>query len=243
MPTPINPYLIFGTPTDESSSTLPEDTVVKAHNTTTDERIETRLNSSGQYVLDLANLTSGYSEGDSITVYVRNKGYTGETSFTLSGEGGRETNISTANQVTFATLRNTIWKAFYDTIQTGTFEISEDSIFSSMNDKLLSREGYPVVIMHTPTVDRVGYTLPNEDVECSVSFLIEIFHTSSENAKILSDEVENKVWLAQEVWDGLNLRDLETPSVDNDWYTEGNKKIHIISFNANFIYEGTVNVP
>jgi len=239
---PSTPYVVNGTITNESSSIVAS-VIVTAHNTTNSERITTTSNSIGRYVLDLANLTSGYTIGDSITIYVRFDGYTGETTFTLSGEGGVEKNVSTANQVTFATLRNSLWKAFYDTLQTGTFEISTNNIFSAMNDKIVSNIGYPIVIIYPPDIDREGINLQNTSLECKTSFTIEIYHTSSENVKVLADEVENKVWLAQEVWDGLNLKGLKTPGIDIDWYEEGNKKIHIISFGAEFVYDGVVVVP
>jgi len=240
---PSNPYIISGTITDEDSNIV-SSTLVTAHSITNSERITFTTNSSGQYVLDLANLTSGYTVGDTINVYVRNNGYVGETqNFTLSGEGGTTKNISTANQVTLATIRNTVWKSFRDTLYSGTFTISEQSIYSAMNDKIVADEGYPIVIIFPPVVSKSGITLQNAQLDCQVNFLIEIFHTSAENVKILTDDVENQIWRAQEVWTGLGLNNLDMPSGDYDWWTEGNKKIHRMSLNVNFMFDGVVNIP
>lgn len=253
---PTNPYVINGTVID-TDSTIVTSTNVIAHNTTTGERVNPfATTSSGRYVLDLANLSSGYSQGDSITVYVRQNGYTGEVTFTLSGEGGRETNITTTNQVTFATLRNKLWTAFKSTLNSGTFAISntltnsQDNdvnattrIYSAMNDTLISDVGYPLIIIFPPLPERVGVTLDNAETDGEINFLIEVYHTSSENAKILIDEVENQIWRAQEVWTGLGLDNLNMPAGDNDWWTEGNRKIHRIGINANFTYNGVVTIP
>ena len=182
---PITPYLVYGIITDTNSSIVTS-SPVKLHNSTNDEIIETVTNSSGQYLLDLANLTSGYSSGDTIYVYARNSIYVGETTFTQSGEGGRETNITTSyGGITLATIRNTSWKVIYDILQSSSFKISEDSIFSAMNDGIIEDEGYPIVIIFPPVLSKNGVTLKNGLVNCEINFLIEIYHTSSENVKIL----------------------------------------------------------
>lgn len=240
---PSVPFLVYGTCTDEDSNVVAS-TLVKAHDVTTGERIETITNSLGQYIFDLANLTSGYTAGDTINIEVWNNGYAGEsTNWTLSGEGGIEKNISTCNQVTLGTIRNTVWYAFYKSLQDGTFEISEDSIFSAMNDSLISSEGYPIVIIYPPKISKNGLTLENSQLNCDINFLIEIYHTSSENVKVLTDEVENKIWTAQKVWDGIGLFNLNMPDSDHDWWTEANKKIHRMSLNVNFTFEGVVTIP
>ena len=160
---PITPYVVNGTAIDGSSSVV-SNTVVIAHNTTTDERTSTTTNSLGQFILDLANLTSGYSTGDAITVYIRNNGFVGETSFTLSGES-YTANISTKNQVTLSTLRNTLWDSFTSVLKSGTFVLSTSltdsfgnsvmatiQIYSAMNDKIIEDIGYPLIIISQPEI-------------------------------------------------------------------------------------------
>lgn len=237
------PHLISGVVLDEDGNVVAS-TVVTAHSVTNSERITTTTNSSGQYVLDLANLASGYTIGDTINIYVRNNSYAGEsTNFTLAGDGGTTKNISTCNQVTLATIRNTSWKAFRDTLQDGTFEISEDNIFSAMNDELIEDKGYPLIIIYPPIISKKGLTLENAQLDCDVNFMIEVYHTSSAGCKVLMDEVENKIWTAQEVWTGLRLGELDMPDSDYDWWEENNKKIHRMSINANFKFDGKVIIP
>lgn len=238
---PQTPFLINGTVKNADNSAVSSVTVV-AHDTTTGERISTSTDSEGKYILDLANLESGYTLGHPMTSYVRSNGYTGETSFTLSGEGSLEKNISVCNQVTFATLRNNLWLAVNNTLESGTFAISTGNIHSAMNDAQIDSEGYPQVIVHKPTFDRDGLDLSNTSIDCGTTFFVQIFHTTSASAGTLADEVENKFWIAQEVWDGLGLRGLETVSVDNDFYTTGGKKVHVVSFNAKFIFTEVISV-
>ena len=54
----------------------------------------TTTNSSGQYILDVANLTSAYSDNDSVEVWVEVEGYRLRTIHTLSvGAGSGTVNI------------------------------------------------------------------------------------------------------------------------------------------------------
>src|SRR3990167_2759444 len=210
MPTPITPYLVYGTVKDENSAIVTS-VAVTAHDTTTGERTTSVTNSEGKYIIDLANLESGWTSGDSITVSVRTKGYIGETTFTQSGEGGRETNFS-VETITFATIRNKSWMILYNTLQAGTYAISEDSIFSAMNDKIVQDEGYPIVIIEPPQVTNSKLTLDRSGIrKRDVSFNIQVYHKTSENAKILADEVENKIDSAWNVFHHAGLTNLEFP--------------------------------
>ena len=242
MPSPVNPFIVYGVVSDANATVVASVNVI-AHNTTTGERTERVLtNTSGQYVIDLANLASGYTAGDSITVYCRNAGYTGEQTFTISGENANK-NITVNNQVTFATLENNLWVAIKNTLKAGTFAISETSIFSAMNDELLSSEGYPIVVMHRPLGDFDPINMTNNIFKSELVFRFEVYATSDENCKILTDNIRNQLFRAQEVWDGLNITGLRVVQVDNDWYVVGKKKIHIKIFNAIWKWGGQVTVP
>ena len=243
MPTPITPFIVYGTVSNENSALIASVNVT-AHNTTKSTRITAVTNSSGQYALDLANLAIdlGYESGDSITMYVRHNGYVGESTFTVSGEN-RNVNLSVANQVTLATIRNTLWKAIYDTIKSTSFAISTTSIYSAMNDQLVSSTGYPLVIMYPPIVTKDGISMDNTVVESEVEIMFEIFHTSAANVKVLADNVENQLWRAQEVWTGLGMGSIEMSDSSYDWFTEGDKKIHTISFSMRAPFYGTVILP
>jgi len=76
------PLIIYGTVTE--SSTGVDTITVKARNETTNDTITTTTNASGQYVLDAANFTSGYAEGDQITVYTIYNSFEGESSIIVA---------------------------------------------------------------------------------------------------------------------------------------------------------------
>ena len=64
------PFQVDGTVLDTDGSTAVNKAKVVILNTTTGERTAETTNSSGQFVGDLANLTSGYSNGDKIQTTV-----------------------------------------------------------------------------------------------------------------------------------------------------------------------------
>lgn len=65
---PVNSYLINGTVYDLDGSTASDGAKVTIYNVTTKEKTSTTTNSSGQFLLDLANLASGYTIGDKIVL-------------------------------------------------------------------------------------------------------------------------------------------------------------------------------
>ena len=65
---PTNPYLVFGVVHQEGTSTPATSNNLTLRNETTNEAISTITNASGQYIFDLANLLSSYTEGDFIKI-------------------------------------------------------------------------------------------------------------------------------------------------------------------------------
>lgn len=63
-----SPYPVDGTVYDIDGVNLVNSAFVVALNATTGEKISMKTNSVGQFLLDLANLTSGYSNGDLLQV-------------------------------------------------------------------------------------------------------------------------------------------------------------------------------
>lgn len=250
---PITPYIVSGTCIDEDASAVTSTRVV-AHNTTNNERLDFVTNSLGQYLIDLANAPSGWSSGDSITVYIRQNGYWAESTFTISGEN-QEVNLSTNNQVTNANFREKGWYVFYKVLESGTFAITltdidgtsltyGNHVSSEFNDKLVATNGYPVVVIYTPEMTRMGISLDKAQQDSDVNFLIEVYHVASRNVKQLTDDIENQIARAQEVWNGIGLGDLNIPSGGTpDIWDEGTKKIHRITMNINFQFDGRVSIP
>jgi len=65
---PATPYIISGTAYEEDGTSVISDLTVKFRNRTTNETTTTTTTSNGQYLYDLANLASGYTIGDIISI-------------------------------------------------------------------------------------------------------------------------------------------------------------------------------
>ncbi len=76
------PYLSFGQ-TKENSIGV-DTVIVKIRNETTNDILSTTTDSNGLYVVDLSDFTSGYADGDKITVYTIYKNFEGQETFTIA---------------------------------------------------------------------------------------------------------------------------------------------------------------
>ena len=76
------PYPVNGTITDSDSNTV--STKVVMRNDRTGETINTTSNSSGQYILDAANLTSGYMDSDRLSIITAYGNEEGSDNFLIS---------------------------------------------------------------------------------------------------------------------------------------------------------------
>ena len=169
---------------------------------------------------------------------VRDGKYVGESTFTLSGQN-REVNL-TVNFITPETIRDKSWLMLYNHLQTGTYALSEDSIFSAMNDKIIADEGYPLVIIEPPKVENVKQVINRDGIrQKMLSFTIMVYATSAQAVKILADEVENKLDSGWRSLAASGLKNLEFPDGDYDWYTEGSKKVHVYVIPVLFKYTRT----
>ncbi len=79
------PFVVSGTVTDSSDNVVKSTTIV-VRNDNTNETINATTNTSGQYIVDLANLASGYLETDSITIYCVYASEYAESSFLVSDD-------------------------------------------------------------------------------------------------------------------------------------------------------------
>lgn len=64
---PSTPYLVFGVVYSSGGSAATSNNLT-LRNETTNEQISTITNSLGQFIFDLANLKSGYTDGDFIRI-------------------------------------------------------------------------------------------------------------------------------------------------------------------------------
>lgn len=92
------PYVVIGTITD-TDATNPTGARVVMRNDRTGEKINTTTNSNGQYLLDAANLESGYADSDRLTILCSFGDAENESSFLISDYGGGHTiNLTLATQ-------------------------------------------------------------------------------------------------------------------------------------------------
>lgn len=136
-----------------------------------------------------------------------------------------------------ATLRTDAWNAVYTYLQT-TNPITTNNIFASLNSKLVSETGYPMVVISPPNVSFQNANINGKYQESEVSMLIEIYHTSSASVKSMADEVTNKLLAGKETFAGDRLCNMNIDGGDYDAWEEENKKIHRIGFNVSFRFVG-----
>jgi len=245
----VTPYIVSGTISDKDSIARGSGITVTVTDTTLGESTTATTNSSGNYVADLANLTSDYSVGDAISVIVSTTGITGyvpnattETSTGTVGSGAGSTiNVSISIlDVDYTTLRTDCWDLMKKLLDDSYYAITTNNIHAAMNDALISSEGYPQVTIYIPTIESTSKDFKRELVGKSVNFMIEIYHKSSEALKEVTDEVESKIESAEVdgVFASSFLHNLDMPDNDYDWWTDSKKKIHRATLNCNFDYVG-----
>ena len=139
--------------------------------------------------------------------------------------------------VDLSTLRNDVWELVYNHLQTGSYAISTDNIFSAYPDKPVD---YPMVIIYPPDIKISQLTVglgPNKMWEATITFHIEVYHTSAANVKSLADEVTNSLLSGEEIFVQNKLYNMEFTDTDYDWWLEGRKKIHMIAIDVAFTYK------
>ena len=135
-----------------------------------------------------------------------------------------------------ATLRTDSWNAVYNYLQT-TNPISTNNIFSAINDKLVETVGYTIVIIHAPSTSQSKEGQSSHPyTKSEVSFLIEIYATSSASVKALADEVTATLLEGRKTFTADRLMKMEMLGDEADSWTEGQKKIHRIEFTLMFRY-------
>jgi len=133
------------------------------------------------------------------------------------------------------TLSTDTWDVLYTYLQT-TNPIATNNIFSAFNSALVKNKGYPLVIMYTPVSSFNKLNLTGEHVLCDLSVLFEIYHTSSQNVKVLKDEVIAKLLAGRKSFAGEGLKRMNIDQGDYSTWEEGNKKIHRVSFSVLFTF-------
>jgi len=104
------PLMIYGTVTE--SGTGVDAITVKARNESTNQTTTATTNSSGQYVIDAANFTDGYQDGDQITVYSIYSNFEGEETITVAlpiylyEQNLTLSTVSDSNEIDYCTVQD-----------------------------------------------------------------------------------------------------------------------------------------
>lgn len=122
---PSSSYPISGVIKDIDNSTLLSGVTVTAYNDTTDEEISitSTTNSVGEYSLDLANLVSGYSNGDYVVLKATSGDKIQQYGFTVTSTGYEEHNLVMTYQDVLSLIKgllDTYWRAGHCDLKTPT---------------------------------------------------------------------------------------------------------------------------
>lgn len=136
------------------------------------------------------------------------------------------------------TLKTDVWDALKTYLKT-TNPISTSNIFSAMNSTLVKNSGYPMVIIYPPLVsfDKISANPISGNRGHQIDTLIEVYTTSAESVKTLSDEVTSTLLEGTKTFAGQGLKRMNIDQGAYDFWAEGEKKtIHRISFTVSFYY-------
>ena len=137
--------------------------------------------------------------------------------------------------VSKSTLTTDTWDVLYTYLQT-TNAISTNNIFSAYNSTLAVTKGYPLVIIHPPVANISKLTVGGQLIQSEVSVEFALYHTSSQNLKVLKDNVTDKLMDGRATFagEGLKRMDIEDGGFDN--WSEGKKKRHVYEFTVTFFF-------
>jgi len=138
--------------------------------------------------------------------------------------------------VTKATIRTSTWDTLYNHLQTGTYALTTNNIFSAWNSTLASDKGYPLVIIDPPIVPFKKESANGQYTNSEIVFNIEIYHTSAESVKVLADSVTNSLLSGKSVFEAQRMMNINIEGGSNNAWEEGKKKIHVIDFSVTFRY-------
>jgi len=142
--------------------------------------------------------------------------------------------------IAIATITTDLWDTLYNHLQTGTYAISTNNIFSAYNDKLIADIGLPIVVIPPPDVSIKSFNLNASVSVVDVSYLIEVYNKTAASAKSLADEVVNKIRTGYSVFALVNLkrtRDDWFSTIGYDsWQTAPNHRIHKVIMEVKFRY-------
>jgi 6-phosphogluconate dehydrogenase len=135
-----------------------------------------------------------------------------------------------------ASIRTSVWDIVYTHLQTGTYALTTNNIFSSWNSTLAQDKGYPLVIIKPPITSLVKLSANQQITASEVIVNIEVYHTSAENLKSVMDSISNSLYTGRKVFQANRLMNMEIGSENYDSWEEGQRKIHVGSMDVNWRY-------
>lgn len=102
------PYPVSGICYDNDGTTILASVRVSIYDATNNSTASVTTNSSGEYLFDLANLTNGYSIGDSISIYSSYGRYYDEVIFTTDSTGIKEQDLTLDHELETAVLYTSV---------------------------------------------------------------------------------------------------------------------------------------
>lgn len=135
-----------------------------------------------------------------------------------------------------ATIITDVWDVMYNHLQTGTYAISTDNIFSAYNSTLARDKGYPLVIIFPPATSIDKESINNQVTRSEIDWTIEVYHTSAASVKALADEVRNKIYTGRKVFEAQRLMRINFDANGYDMWEDGSKKIHMITLTLSAVY-------
>lgn len=144
-----------------------------------------------------------------------------------------------------STLTTTVWDIMYNHLQTGTYAISTNNIFSAWNDDLIKDKGFPIVVIEAPRYSISKFTKNGSVLRCFITFNIECYHKTAAACKVLCDEIQTKLITGYSVFATAGLK----RTIDEDWFSvldydswsyADKHKIHRYTLTVNFNYIETI---
>jgi len=144
--------------------------------------------------------------------------------------------------IALATISTDLWDTLYNHLQTGTYAITTNNIFSAFNDKLIADVGLPIVVIQPPDISLKSNNMNSSITIAEVSYIIEIYHKTAADLKTVTEEVINKIRTGYNVFALVNLkrtRDDWFKTIGYDsWQTAPNHRIHKYVMEVSFRYTG-----
>ena len=181
------PYLIYGTVYDSDGTTPVSSVTVRAKNEVNGTTVSTTSNSSGYYIIDLANSSEGYTYADIVTVSVLYSTYEAyEEHVVTTGGGNVNLTLEAVPNLDMGELKYFSVQDFYDYFN---YSASDENAPSTTQvTKLgLATEAYVTGELNNTFDDNDGayYTLTDEYMDCQNEFQ-KIFFIPSKYTPIYS---------------------------------------------------------